>query len=581
MLSESEFASRLHTNYVPSDGEISQIKQLLVKPQMELLALEKEIQRFQGLLNNLFLKRDALQGMLKAHEALISFPRRLPQDILQEIFLHCLPTNRNAVMSCKEAPLLLGRVCSNWRTIVYATPQLWSSIHICMFSESSDIPLDLDIYDRTYHTLSKHLALSRYQAVRDWLNRTGSCPLSISYYAVPIELRWDDIGHEMGPDHIIKILSLFSHQWRDMHFSMPPENCREVLECLSANNAPILRSLSVTEINHLTSKTLLDMSTTPIITPDIQSLSLFPIPSMAMFKYLSETCWSRLTRLSLNCDVPGITTSLKLSITLSVLRHCPEITHFWLVIPRLDGPDDYRILKGPSVTLTHLRSMIISTVNPVQKLLDCLILPSLSSLAIDLIQNNELTFSIHPFVSRIGEQITSLTISCSNEGSRGDLRRCISYMPLVKKFHIVRRDWFIIPLYQFDEDHTEDVNYLLYDETLEMLTPSKDAPTDSIWPNLETLECDVDAVVSMERVLDFLEARNGNADVGIAQIKRIKLTLHILVPRMEANDARACESRIEKLRKDGVKVDISWAKNLEIHVLSAWCGIESTGHQEW
>ncbi|TFK42137.1 hypothetical protein BDQ12DRAFT_353869 [Crucibulum laeve] len=587
----SEFTSRLHTNYVPSDREIPQIKKLLIKPQMEILALEKEIQRVQGLLNDLLLKHDALQGTLKAHEALISIPRRLPLDILQEIFLHCLPTDRNAVMDCKDAPLLLGRVRSNWRTTVYATPQLWSSIHICMFNDSIDVidiidvPLDLGIDYGTYGTLAKRIALPRYQAVRDWLNRTGSCPLSISFYGVPGRPRRDDIGHNMSPDHIMKILSPFSRQWRDMHFSMPAENCREALECLSIDDAPILRSLSMTATNYTTSWMLLDMSNVPIIAPDIQSLSFFPIPNMAMFKYLAETRWSQLTRLSLNCDIPEMSTFLKLSTTLSVLRHCPQITHFWFVLRQVSGLNEHRTLEGPSVTLTHLRSMIISTVANVQKFLDCLILPSLSSLAINLIRaprlNNDLSSFINPFISRIGEQITSLTISCSTESSQEDLHRCMSHMPLVKRVHIVRHDWFTVPVYQFFGRHTEDANYLLCDETLEMLTPSKVAPITPIWPDLETLECDVDAMVTMERILDFLEARNGKADEGIAQIKRVKLNLNILVTQMEGDDARVCESRLSKLRKDGVEVDISWAKFHKIHSLSTWCGIETTIHQEW
>ncbi|TFK42140.1 hypothetical protein BDQ12DRAFT_645626 [Crucibulum laeve] len=209
----AEFASRLHTNYVPSDREISHIKQLLVEPQMGLLTLDKEIQRVQGLLNDLLLKRDALQRMLKAHEALISIPRRLPRDILQEIFLHCLPTDRNAVMSCKEAPLLLGRICSNWRTIVYATPQLWSSVHICVFEcESFGFLPDLGIDYETYLTLSERIRCSRIQAVRDWLNRAGSCPLSISYYTIPGTPHWNGTDYEMYPDHIMKILLKFSRQ---------------------------------------------------------------------------------------------------------------------------------------------------------------------------------------------------------------------------------------------------------------------------------------------------------------------------------------------------------------------------------
>ncbi|TFK42087.1 hypothetical protein BDQ12DRAFT_645559 [Crucibulum laeve] len=584
----SEFTSRLHTNYVPSDGEIFQIKQLLIKPQIELLTLDEEIQRVQGLLNDLLLKRDTLQETLKAHEALISIPRRLPQDILQEIFLRCLPTDTNAVMNCKEAPLLLGRICSNWRTIVYATPQLWSSIHICMFdSDSVAVPFDLNIDHRTYQELSKRIGFSRTQAVRDWLNRTGSCPLSISYYGIPGMPRSNSTGYEISPDRIMEILSTFSHRWRDMYFRVPAESSQGLLHRLSADDVPILRSLSMTTTSSFTDQALLDMSTTPMIPPDIQSLSLLPIPNMALFKYLAETCWTQITRLSLNCNIPDMSTSLKLSTTLSVLRHCPQITHFWWVIQYASEPDEHNTLEGPPVTLTHLRSMIIKTVVSIQEFLDCLILPSLSSLAIQLIQlsmeNNGLPLSINPFISHIGEQITSLTIDCSTENPQEYLRQCMSHMPLVKKVRIVEYEWFTMPLQQFARQHITDGIYLLDDEILKMLTPSKDLPAVSVWPDLETLECDVNVVVSMQRVLEFLEARNGKADVGIAQIKRAKLTLYCLVPQImvEGDDARVCESRIAKLREDGIELDISWVKIGEIHSLSAWRGITTTRHQEW
>ncbi|KAJ7646476.1 hypothetical protein FB45DRAFT_712843, partial [Roridomyces roridus] len=47
-----------------------------------------------------------------SHTALVSYPRRLPVDIVREIFVACLPAHRNAVMSAQEAPLLLSRICS-------------------------------------------------------------------------------------------------------------------------------------------------------------------------------------------------------------------------------------------------------------------------------------------------------------------------------------------------------------------------------------------------------------------------------------------------------------------------------------
>ncbi|KAJ7782493.1 hypothetical protein DFH07DRAFT_704529, partial [Mycena maculata] len=51
--------------------------------------------------------------------------RRLPLDFIQEIFVACLPTHWNCAMSASEAPVILGPVCSSWRSISLSTPRLW------------------------------------------------------------------------------------------------------------------------------------------------------------------------------------------------------------------------------------------------------------------------------------------------------------------------------------------------------------------------------------------------------------------------------------------------------------------------
>ncbi|KAK6972087.1 hypothetical protein R3P38DRAFT_3136537 [Favolaschia claudopus] len=81
-------------------------------------------------IQNLEQKRRDLSKYVDEHSSLISPMRRLPQDILCEIFLACLHTHRNCAMSASEAPVLLGRVCSAWRTISLTTPRLWARLHI-------------------------------------------------------------------------------------------------------------------------------------------------------------------------------------------------------------------------------------------------------------------------------------------------------------------------------------------------------------------------------------------------------------------------------------------------------------------
>ncbi|KAJ7913573.1 hypothetical protein B0H13DRAFT_1612457 [Mycena leptocephala] len=69
-----------------------------------------------------------LKEDIDAHIALASPIRRLP-EILQEIFLSRLPTKHNAVIDTREAPLLLGYICSYWR-VSYAMPRLWTGLCI-------------------------------------------------------------------------------------------------------------------------------------------------------------------------------------------------------------------------------------------------------------------------------------------------------------------------------------------------------------------------------------------------------------------------------------------------------------------
>ncbi|KAJ7354242.1 hypothetical protein DFH08DRAFT_773456 [Mycena albidolilacea] len=112
---ESPFCEHLNTNQVPTDGEIERIRAHLTPHEEELA--------------------NRVNTYIAAHRALIPHPRRLPQNLVEEIFLGCLPTHRNAAMSAAEAPLLLGRICSAWRSVAcqefglpLTSPCLWALV---------------------------------------------------------------------------------------------------------------------------------------------------------------------------------------------------------------------------------------------------------------------------------------------------------------------------------------------------------------------------------------------------------------------------------------------------------------------
>ncbi|KAJ7140918.1 hypothetical protein C8R44DRAFT_603871, partial [Mycena epipterygia] len=110
------------TNYCPTDEEITEIQSLIIEPTLRLQRLDDEIADLQKVIDKLAEERASLGAYGEAHKALISPVRRLPLDVIQEIFVACIPTHRNCVMSAREAPVLLGHICSSWRETSLSTP---------------------------------------------------------------------------------------------------------------------------------------------------------------------------------------------------------------------------------------------------------------------------------------------------------------------------------------------------------------------------------------------------------------------------------------------------------------------------
>ncbi|KAH6880995.1 hypothetical protein BKA70DRAFT_171804 [Coprinopsis sp. MPI-PUGE-AT-0042] len=54
--------------------------------------------------------------------------RRVPDDVLREIFMQSLPAE--VTFNCLESPLLLTHICSHWRALAWDCSQLWTSLSI-------------------------------------------------------------------------------------------------------------------------------------------------------------------------------------------------------------------------------------------------------------------------------------------------------------------------------------------------------------------------------------------------------------------------------------------------------------------
>ncbi|KAJ7340874.1 hypothetical protein DFH08DRAFT_245881 [Mycena albidolilacea] len=289
---QSPFAAMLHTNAVPSDAERQRIQELLAGPQMEAAHLASEIKRLQAMVGELAEKRGHLNDFIDPHVALLSPARRLPQDVMEEIFVAALPSDRNAIMSSAESPLLLCHVCRTWRAIALSTPRLWGSLHVV-------VPKNIS-------------ALSRINgATITWLSRSGVLPLSISLvYPLPSP-PWEPQPADFST--LLQTLVRYSSRWSRVRFDYIPYSFISPLAALSPADVPILKTF-VFEGDF---SQMADISSVVFLgTASLHSLSIRRIGMITSL----PISWNRLRHLSLADRFP-----FHADAALRLLRQCPNL----------------------------------------------------------------------------------------------------------------------------------------------------------------------------------------------------------------------------------------------------------------
>ncbi|KDQ49232.1 hypothetical protein JAAARDRAFT_115133, partial [Jaapia argillacea MUCL 33604] len=92
--------------------------------QREADTLEVQIRELRVQLQILEERRDVVQGRCFNLKSLSAPIRRLPSDVLLEIFNHTLSYGCSNTMY-EPFPVLLTHVCSYWRHLALSTPTLW------------------------------------------------------------------------------------------------------------------------------------------------------------------------------------------------------------------------------------------------------------------------------------------------------------------------------------------------------------------------------------------------------------------------------------------------------------------------
>ncbi|KAJ7858446.1 hypothetical protein B0H13DRAFT_2672502 [Mycena leptocephala] len=513
----SPFAAQLGTNYCPRHEELAQIKALLIEPSLRLKCLDDGIASMQKTIDKLTKERDSLNAYVEAHKALISPIRRLPLDVIEEIFVACIPTHRNCVMSADEAPVLLGRICSSWRTISLSIPRLWSRLHIVE-------PI------RTYSSspgLYEANVAQRLEVTNAWLRRSGTCPLSISF---------ESNGHTITPsppasntDLFLNALILFANQWQNIRLVTPPL-ALETFSRLTESDVPLLKHLDILQFSdrhHSSQRSLSGILRAP-------SLLKFSFSGYNITSSDLPLRWSQLTALVLMVSTWGFGQPQTSQVVLDILGRCPKLQSCKLLV-EIEGDLTNSITECPLLQTFNLRcrgpALDISG-----RLLSRLSLPDLRdfTLGVGTPMDSQATADSLQVVSSLTASTRLESISVDSElFSKSSLIDFLRGLPAtVKRLHLAD---------MWQPAGVVNVVATLDDDVLGALSMSPDHP--SLCPALQELEISHCRNISDEALLHFIISRIPTLKRVVAQFNREK-QVDIL-------------PGIQSLVDDGLKVSIT------------------------
>ncbi|KAJ7349119.1 hypothetical protein DFH08DRAFT_998659 [Mycena albidolilacea] len=399
-----------------------------------------------------------LRRRSEQHKALIAPIRRVPPEIMAEIFLQLTaigaeeryPFAYNSYNRFKKerlirpilhaAPLIFREISREWRDIALSVPSLWNSLSLTCTNDK--IQSSISLCDM-------------------WLKRSGSLPLSIQIYrpyhrdAVPQEV----VGHYQD---LLRVILPYAERWRLFHLSEIPLSCDRILRDLLPESVPILEDLGVSHHTESADSTPWEGLRTA---PKLRVLYFDTICGTEAGQWLSFP-WSHLTHIDVRrCSVYDYLHILRAASAAVVCAFTVE----------LDSSSDHS-----PVSHSGLQTLKI------ENRLTC---PQLSLLEIETEQEPSTPHGGLPsFIARSGATIQNFSLSGTTLNDT-EFMACLSGMPQLR--HL---------------DVSEFSSSQFTNEVWESLTWRPDSPSPLI-PDLESLHFAGGNNCSHEAVAQMLESR--------------------------------------------------------------------------
>ncbi|KAJ7287836.1 hypothetical protein C8J57DRAFT_597090 [Mycena rebaudengoi] len=449
---------------------------------------------------------------------------RMPRDIWEEIFIHCLPTlpdpdspsyNRQPeLLNHLSAPLLLTQVCKSWRKVALSLPDLWTSLSVVVRS------------GRAFPSL---------EVASNWLKRTGGLPLALSLYQTN-----ESEGNQEVADDILALYMRYMTRWRDVRLDIANPTYGRSLQPINLY-VPLLETFHLTTCWRLTpnEEIMQDLLKMLEMAPLLSSFSVSRLSDLNVSPTSTVAIpWTQLTRLDLGF-IPSV------SACLSIMSGCPNLTSCNLIIDPQEGP-----LPSISIVLPALTSLELHTRDEeLAALLDLSVFPTLKQMTLfvhDGLDDRGLwpQASFLDFFTR--SKCTLSRLELHDTGMQPEqFVECLSHESVRGISELVMhdgRDWTWDPI--------------ITPRLLQLMTVPQDklAKEGCFLPALKALELGKGCWACPNGSLStMVESRWRTKAYGVARLERLKLDLHLL------EDAYGYDHmRLETLRAEGLKVRLSY-----------------------
>ncbi|KAJ7131369.1 hypothetical protein C8R44DRAFT_978242 [Mycena epipterygia] len=357
--SASRLAELLQTNDAPLESEIQAIRQILSDDEARVGVLNAEIDLLRIAMEELVAERDQIQKCARKYAAVLSPVRRVPPELMGEIFSLTLPHTRQIEgipVDCP--PWRLGHICKSWRNWALTDPFLWCSIAICDHF-SSDLRLSYSI-----------------PMIETQLLRSGNVPLTVAFDSRACDWvesrRWDLLLSECD-------------RWSSVLL-----RCMEDFHILSRwlarwGRFPEMKKLEL--ITYSDGHPLLHPLNCFSIAPNLREIILTD-PGYRYKSVLLSIPWSQITRYR------GRFLAMH---QLEILEVASNLIECGLGF--LDAPRD--IFEDKTVTLPHLRRLYVG---------DCDFLTHLTTPALEVLCSFGQIYPLAGLVSRSSCRLTRLVL---------------------------------------------------------------------------------------------------------------------------------------------------------------------------